>query len=325
MAILKNIGIIFLLLSLSGCYECFIPEEIDTTPVLCVNSLVTVGEPVEVKVTHSWPRTEPGGLHQVDDAEVWVFANDLPADDDYVAAEGDKVRITVHSARYGDAEAEVEVPASAPVSEPEWEAEVTDRRKWMLTESTTYEFLLNLRVSMTITDPAYIENFYHFAYDTFVEGGDTEVVWGFHVNFYYEAEPIFSEHVGLIDEISGNDGYGFYFFTDRQFSGKSYTLTLQFRDMSVYVADDFTPEGLPDFGLRMSVDAVSKSYYDWSLYQWNAGSGIIGELADSGLGEPLWGYSNVSTSAGVVAARTPASRTVSIRDLILDELEHISE
>lgn len=51
MAILRYIIPILSVFLLTGCYEDFNPE-IDTKPVLCLNSLITAGKPIEVDITH---------------------------------------------------------------------------------------------------------------------------------------------------------------------------------------------------------------------------------------------------------------------------------
>ncbi|MDE5850237.1 MAG: hypothetical protein K2H38_08860 [Muribaculaceae bacterium] len=41
-----------------------------------------------------------------------------------------------------------------------------------------------------------------------------------------------------------------------------------------------------------------------------------------GLSEPVWGYSNVSTGAGVVAAQSPATVKIDLSDFLLKALEN---
>ncbi len=61
---------------------------------------------------------------------------------------------------------------------------------------------------------------------------------------------------------------------------------------------------------------VLQSYYYWAVYKWNADEGILGDLSDMGLAESKWGYSNVSTGAGVVAARSVAGYTISLKGFL---------
>ena len=53
MAILKYLYPVTFALLLSGCYEDFVPK-IDVGPVLCINSVITAGQPIDVSVSHSW-------------------------------------------------------------------------------------------------------------------------------------------------------------------------------------------------------------------------------------------------------------------------------
>ena len=52
MAILKKIYPLLALPLLTGCEEAFTPD-MPHTPALCVNSLITAGEPVEAKISKS--------------------------------------------------------------------------------------------------------------------------------------------------------------------------------------------------------------------------------------------------------------------------------
>ncbi len=125
-------------------------------------------------------------------------------------------------------------------------------------------------------------------------------------------EPIFSEHISIFESIMGGDAEGFTFFSDRQFAGKSYTLHLQFDNCWYRYPKDKTP----DCKINMVISSVSPSYYSWANYVWQRDSGILPELSDYGLGDPVWGYSNVSTGAGVVAAQSHSVCTIDFTDFI---------
>ncbi len=189
-------------------------------------------------------------------------------------------------------------------------------------------YSINLTAKMTVNDPATIENYYRFAYEGFPERIEYEpgtsgwqpmdFLTG---TFKYEAEPIFGEHIGVFEAITGaSDPYGFTFFTDRQFSGKSYTLTLQFDDMRYYLNDsEYSPE-LVDCGLELTLYSVSPSYYRWCVYRWHVDSGFVSDFGETGLGDPVWGYSNVSTGAGVVAAQTPSTYTLNLNEFLTKQI-----
>ena len=104
MAILKHIIPLALAALTASCYEDFTPK-VDTRPVLCINALITAGEPFDVQMTHTWRYDNPGTDHSVNDAQVSIYANGNPVGRDYVANEGDVIRIAATSPTYGDAEA----------------------------------------------------------------------------------------------------------------------------------------------------------------------------------------------------------------------------
>ena len=73
MALLRNITAALLALALTSCYEEFSPK-IDTTPVLCMNSLITAGQPIEVELSRTWVYNDPTSQndHSVKNASVHI-------------------------------------------------------------------------------------------------------------------------------------------------------------------------------------------------------------------------------------------------------------
>lgn len=320
MAILRYIIFLLTAISLTGCYESFTPG-IDTKPVLCLNSLIVAGQPIEVEVTHTWVFNDEkaGENHSVTDAHVTISANGEPVAENYLPREGDRIRITAESATYGTATAEVEVPRATPIGKVTATADVTG--VWRGDEDFfRYEMLatvkFNLNIEMDITDPAGTDNYYHFGYiwsSRATDGSPTLSIG----QFEYNAEPIFKEHIGFFETVMGNgDDTSFSFFSDRQFAGKTYTLHLNFSDNTFSVSAQDYDETLLECSVILYLYTVSQSYYNWAVYKWNADDGITGDLADLGMAESKWGYSNVSTGAGVVAAQSCASFTVDLKDFL---------
>ncbi len=68
--------------------------------------------------------------------------------------------------------------------------------------------------------------------------------------------------------------------------------------------------------------SVSQSYYNRAIYVWQRDSGVLGDLGDLGFADPMWGYSNVSTGAGVVAARSYATCTLNLHDFLKESIEN---
>ncbi len=321
----------FMPVLLAGCYEDFTPKTF-TTPVLCLNSLITAGQPIVVNVSHTWLYSDgnTNSEHKVSDATVTVYANGKIVDSGYLPAQGDKIKIEAESPTYGKADAEVTVPrAVIPVKlrvHPELTAAHKAESDEPLEMSANISF--NISFEMDLADDTEVVNYYKVSHTGFFHSGnlyDEDDPWGWPSPPYsdfnpgslkYEAEPIFSEHIGVFESIMGGDSYGFTFFTDRQFSGSEYTLHLRFLDCSYMVRSEKWDEEFLDCGYVITLHTVSKSYYDWANYLWQRDNGPLEEMGQIGLGEPLWGYSNVSTGAGVVAAEASVSFTVNLDEFL---------
>lgn len=320
MAILRYIIPVLLSSVLAGCYEDFNPE-IDTKPVLCLNSLITAGKPIDVQVTHTWIFNDEKSErnHDVPDASIVIFANEGIVPPDYLPKEGDRIRIVADSPTYGTATAEVVVPYATPIGKVRvspvvkniWKGEDDFFHYEMFADIT-----FNLNVEMDVNDPAGTDNYYHFGYNWF--GTDTDGSPTLSVGqFEYNSEPIFKEHIGVFETVMGNDeDASFEFFSDRQFAGKTYTLHLNFSDAFYRVNSQIYDESLLDCGLNLCLNTVSQSYYNWAVYKWNVDEGITGDLSDLGLAESRWGYSNVSTGAGVVAAQSSSEVTINLKEFL---------
>ncbi len=80
-------------------------------------------------------------------------------------------------------------------------------------------------------------------------------------------------------------------------------------------ADRWDPDYF-DCELILELNTISESYYNWGSYLWQYEDGLLVGLGDLGLGDPVWAYSNVSTGAGVVAARSVATYTIKLKDFL---------
>lgn len=313
-------------MSLTGCYETFTPD-LQPENVLCINSLITAGEPIVVTVTHTWLYTDDYATldHEVNDATVAIYANEKEVGEEYIPQEGDRVRIVAVSPVYGCAEAEVTVPAAVPIRSLEWKAEITDC--WAHPEINAYDFYFRLKAEMTLSDPADTENFYLFSYSPFPTRSKlNQRGVKFHTGtFYYQAEPIFAEHIGILDAINGSDADGFTFFTDRSFSGDSYTLNLQFYNMEFDMRNTAFSDDKLDCGLVFKLHTISDSYYNWTAYNWYTSNGAIVDFEEIGGIDLIWGYSNVSTHAGVVAAQSVATYTLNLKEFLKGEIAKLNE
>lgn len=303
---------------LTGCYTDFTPD-IDTHPVLCINSLITAGESISVDVTRSWVYTDIKGEeeHDVKDAVVTLYANEMLVNSDYLPKEGDRIRICVHSRFYGDADADVTVPFAPAVDDVMLTPVLVEGRVQDYTDSFITTLTFDMGLKFTISDSPESIDYYHYALDYYSENempDDLSGVLGEDCNvsfcnlsegsIIYKAEPIFSVHISEVDAVMGADVDGFTFFTDRQFSGASYKMNILYQNAQAIIR--CSPDNIDeicDAGYIVSLSSVSESYYSWFSYAWQSYSGSIGDLSQVVLSEPLKGYSNVSTGAGVVAAR----------------------
>lgn len=239
MAILKYIFSLLLAIITSSCYKEFDPE-IDENPVLCLNAMITSGEPLDIQVTHTWTFGKNGD-NNVTDATVSIIANGATVDGAYIPKDGDKIQIIANSTKYGKATAEVTVPFAVPAEKIEVTPIMpnTTNKNDNSKQPTGYDIKnFDLNIRLTIKDPSEYINLYHFDYKPFcnskvdnsfdeLEESDLPI---FSIGtFNYKSEPIFEEHIGTFETITGNDDDNpFLFFTDRQFSGKEYTLRLNF-------------------------------------------------------------------------------------------------
>ncbi len=301
-------------MTLTGCYEDFNPG-INTEPVLCINSIITSGQPIEVSVSRTWLYNdqESEENHQVTDAKVTIYVNGSAVGQEYTPQEGDRIRIVAESATYGNAEAEVTVPVAVPITSVKIMPEITEiwsdsRPEYQMLTQLSF----NLTAEMEITDPGDRPDYYKFTFSQFANE-DAHLYTG---ELQYQLEPIFSEHINALESVSGIVTDDFPFFTDNQFSGGTYTLHLFFKDMGYFVNSPTFNEDLLDCGLQLTLSSVSPSYYNYANYLWQRYDGLTGELGEIGFSEPIWGYSNVSTGAGVVAAVSNVTYTVSLKNFL---------
>ncbi|MCH5234891.1 MAG: DUF4249 domain-containing protein [Muribaculaceae bacterium] len=328
MGILRIFTYCLLALLLSGCYETFSPD-IDEKPVLCINALIKAGEPVDVNISHTWIYSDFEAMknHEVKDAEVSIYANDERVTEGYIPKEGDRIRIVAKSDKYGSAESETVVPYSTVPKLIDWDMDIISQNVYSDDEYAINIFLyFNLAIKLEISDISDMEDYYRISFKDFSLNfplsddnlKDPDYFQNNHL-FYgngyldYNAEPLFFENVEELESIYGSES-GFDFFTDKQFSGSAYTLNLLFIGCHYQLQTNVCDPDFFDCGKMITLHSVSKSYYDWEYYDMQIDSGILADLTNWGFNDPIWGYSNVSTGAGVVAAESSVSIIVNLKD-----------
>ena len=320
MAILKKtIPLLIIPVLLTGCYESFDPK-IDTASVLCLNSLITAGSPIDVKVSRTWVYTDQAGAkyHSVDDAVVRIYVNGDLVDSGYIPEEGDHIRISASSMRYGHAEAEVTVPVASRISDVDFDNKIEslwmkDTSGWGINASIQF----GVNISMTLDDPEDVENFYLLSYDTF---SNESYHSSFSSGYFESLDPVFNEQTSSFEEVMNYSAYNMFFadrLLNRETDAIDFGFTPCFFELSGWKGDPADIE----CGWDITLYSISESYYNWLAYCWQTDGIVFGDMGDIGLSEPIWGYSNVSTGAGVVAAQSSVIVRIDIKDFLLNAID----
>lgn len=339
MAILKHITMAAAVLTLTSCYTDFEPD-IDSSPVLCVNSTIECGEPMIVNLSRTWRWDERADLTEqelaVTDAKVNLYVNDrlfgpmecverdngypmwhpgyskhmVYCNDSYIPAAGDVIRLEVDSPIYGPAAATETVPHMVAVDS------VRTTLSNVTVRNSYYRFDMNILVFFT--DPVDALNYYElhvnhspYKYD---EATDSEVYF-MEFRTDMSGEPLFTEHVSTID-MMGAETSGYTIFSDRQISGHTYGLKVRLTDC-IYKYQN--PGSLPEFedsGIDIDLYAISPSYYKHVLSVWECNDALVGAMGAIGLGPTVPAYSNVTTHAGIVAAKAVSRFRVRLPKLL---------
>ena len=333
MGILRYIILILSALIFTSCYETFEPD-FNQKPMLCLNSVIKAGEPIELQISHTWHYSDYDGLfdHSISDAQYRIFANGGEVDSDYIPKEGDWIKILALSEKYGEAEAEVIVPFRPSVNQIQYKLiplslNNGDNEDYKMDFSLDF----NLELKVEISDAGNTEDYYHISFKDYSYLWSTsekkdEIIPGYEKPYIlydggildYNSEPLFFENAEEMESIYGSP-LGFTFFTDRNFSGNSYTLNPLFSSCRYIVKSEVMNPDLLDCGKEVTLHKVSKSYYDFEYYSLYVEYGVLGNLSDWGYLDPIWGYSNVSTGAGIVMAESTITFKISLKD----ELEKI--
>ncbi len=341
---------------LTGCYTYFEPD-LKSTPVVCINSLLTAGEKIKVEVTRTWRYSEGNPVDKLDinlrEAEVLLYVNDkleeklelkLYADDhtgyywgqnngvdcyyaaQYIPQSGDKIRIQATDKTYGEAYSEVTIPY--PVDVDDVETKITKIDSTFDEVEDTYVADFDMVLSVKFTDPASMSNYYIFdmqrsagirpATEDEYYQPNAEYV---RITPDYSFEPLFSEHITPLETII-TDAYGLYtVFSDRQISGKQYSLEIPV--VGNYSCNYKDHPGMDQkLTLNVNLAHISSPYYNYMLSLWAATEGISGALGGVGLGDAVFEFSNVSTGAGIVAAQAKYVYKLDVRELVNKHIQN---
>ncbi len=317
MDILKKIILLASPLLLTGCYQDFEPK-IDTKPVLCLNSLITAGEPIYVKVTHTWVFTDSEATknHAVDDAELQIYANDILVDSDYIPQEGDEIHIVAHSIKYGKAEAKVTVPVATQIPTIDFTPKVKDL--WMTQTpgwGTNASIEFDINIALNLADNPKIDNFFRLIYTSY----ENYPITSFSPGDFEPLDPVFFEQTNSFDDAM-NGSYSFMYFSDRLFNRPANAVDFAFSPCFVNLSGWKGDATDLECGFTFTLYSISESYYKWLAFCDQAGGIVFSDFGDYGLADPIWGYSNVSTGAGVVAAQSSTTVTLNLQDFLENTL-----
>lgn len=332
---------------LPGCYSDFEPD-LGSTPVVCLNSLITAGEEIKVEVTRTWRYSEGNPVSGLDinlkEAEVSLYVNDkfeetlaLIHDTDpyhtvtsnfvakYIPQPGDRLKIRAVDKTYGEAEAEITLPYPVEIDDVKTRIKRNNASYDPDEEIFTSQFDMTLEVYLT--DPVGVSNYYIFDMPTYksilYETDDPftymPIAESIRITPDYSIEPIFSEHITPIETII-SDAYGLYtVFSDRQFAGRQYNLEIP---VNGFYRCDFAHH--PDLDKKLTMDVklghITTEYYKYMLSLWAVTEGVSGALGGVGLGDAVFEFSNVSTGAGIVAAQAVATVSLDLYALLSRDL-----
>ncbi len=334
---------------LTACYTEFDPN-IESNPVLCMNSEIKPGEPITIFLTRTWNWAE-GDENRLDinvrDAEVNLFVNGELKEkltqtviqnpsyhpggpyppqrecyqSEYIPESGDIIRLEATSVRYGDATAAVTIPYPVPLDKIETQladcvvnGNISDYP--VISQGCILQ--MNLKLLAYFSDPYTSTDFYDLKVDYSSYTNQEDDTFAF-VNSYIEidfsGEPLMTEHVSVLEStIALTSGYTV--FSDRQINGLTYPVHIGFNNFSfVYRNPSNIPEP-KECGIQVILRHIDPSYYKHVISVWEANDGIVGALGGVGLANPVYPYSNVSTGAGVVAAYAESSMTIPFLELI---------
>lgn len=318
-------------------------EEFD--PVLCLNADITADQPFVIKLSRTWLVTDSTAYTSdttlVKNASVAVYFDDkLVARPSYSVftdsthstrrgylceqrpVPGTRIRITADAPRYGHVEAETTVPYPAKVGRVTgmilFDRSV-ENAPWGDTDSDFSWGNQNARIDLYIPvgDSAAQQDWYQFYSNDYKRYELPEVYcnlgW-----IDYAADKIFAEHIDGYETVMGGSSFGFSIFSDKSFSGGEHKLHIKYPTVTIRPARYKTLEqALGSLTVEVELNSISQSYYGWEMYRWFEQSSIVGDMSGIGLGDMIEPYSNTSTHAGVVTARTKTTVPINLGTLKL--------
>ena len=256
---------------------------------------------------------------------------------DYIPKSGDEICIVADTPLYGSARGEVTVPY--PVEIDSVNTKVVGFSENIRTPDQSglfdRQYSMVLDIYASFTDPASTTDYYKLdaSWQPYIIMSDSEpsvstpeenhnypiahISYGTQIDF--SGEPLLTEHVSALESIF-SDTSGYTVFSDRQISGRSYPLHIMIKKLDVSLSTPLDQPAYDDLNINVILSRVSPSYYRHVMSMWAANDGLSGGLGNFGLSDPVFPASNVSTGAGVIAAKAPYTFRINLRDIIREQL-----
>ena len=256
---------------------------------------------------------------------------------DYIPKSGDEILIVADTPLYGSARGEVTVPY--PVEIDEIDTKVIGFNENIRTPDQYG--LFDRKYSMTLdlyarfTDPDLTTDYYKLdvAWQSYILVSDSghsasvpeendnypiaHISYGTQIDF--SGEPLLTEHISVLESLFSETS-GYTVFSDRQIEGRSYPLHIMIKKLDITLTTPLDQPPYDDLNINVILSRVSLSYYRHIMSVWAANDGLSGALGNFGLSNPVFPASNVSTGAGVIAAKAPYTFRLNLRDIIRQQL-----
>lgn len=316
---------------------------------LVLNSLITAGDSVKVRLTRTWFYTEISPDVTVRNADIKLYVNGVFKEkmvwkayekatnsyndifDDnvkikgyyissYRPVKGDSIKITVEANGFEGISAETHLPVHTYLKD--FKAKESEREDNGFTyKSTDFE--------VTIKDDPDKKDFYLIDFEqgypesVFVDENMHEMeytgkyLWmGYSPD--YSTEPLFTSHLSALDKILGYDWISGEYgraFSDDLINGKEYTIKLKSDNYSYMTSPN--PDSAPPLYYRVNLYTITEEYYRYikAIIEIKDGGGLDSHLSDVGLAEPVRIFSNVKGGVGILGSAVRDSVTVSISPL----------
>lgn len=326
----------------TACEKDFFSPDIDSKPRIYYICMIEAGEQIDATVCRTYPyetKEVTSELVLVTDASVELFVNGklketmkltLPETEeesetlpyyhaDYVAQPGDVIKIVATHPTLGKVEGETEVPDYPNLKDVFCESKLD-------TDPYNNNYFSAGTLSVKFHDDRDLTNYYLLDVYT-VSKAVKYQGWDIGIITFdrFGSDPIFQEHIAAFDQALESKSSR-WVFSDRKINGTDYTLKVNFEGWMAQLDDMMTAPkqstvkcsnplrntravismGSADTGddtcVFVCLQNISASYYRFIMSK-EAEESFSGGLGEIGLADKSFLKSNLSTGAGLLAAR----------------------